>query len=193
MVKTAKSIKPKIKRVSQKMIEKRWPHLPKPSQVKTFQAQYAKTVSTWQHVEEGLYLVYQAITRSARPGAEAAAFYSVQSFRTKLNMIQGAIQLAIYDKTSLLGEWTTLSNRSQKKSERRNEIVHGMIWTEFSETKKDRKIYVGPISTDPRNKISKNPNSQSEPLTLKRLKGYENDFRNLAISLRQFSQRIPPP
>lgn len=194
MVKTAKSIKPKIKRVSQKMIEKRWPHYPKPSQSKTFAAQYGTAISVWQHVEEGLYLVYRAITQASRPGAEAAAFYSITSFSAQFGLTNAAFRFAFHDKNELLKEWGILWNAIKTQSKKRNEIVHGMIWTEFSETQKERKIYIGPISTDPNDKIPpKQPNHKPQLLTLKILKEIERDFRTLAASLRQFSQKIPPP
>ena len=173
---------------------KLYPNFPKPSQLKTFYAQVGKTNSTWQLVEKHLYDVLHRIIMPSRPGAHAAAFFAVPSFRAKLNLTHASIQFALFDKPDLLKEWQAIYNKAGRKADRRNEIVHGMIYTEFNEKVKERKVYVAPIINDTRDKIpAKQPNTKPEPLTLRRLKEYEKDFRTLARSMREFSRRIPLP
>jgi hypothetical protein len=183
--------KPSTKSLRQ-LSELFYPNYPKKSQLKTFHAQLGKTISSWQLVENNLYAVYRNLIESARPGALAAAFFSVPAFRAKLNLTSAALRFAMYDNKQILADWQTLINKAQKKADRRNEIAHGMVYTEFNEKRKERKVYVGPILNDTRDKVSKQDN-EVEPITLKRLKEYEKDFRNLAREFRYFARRIPQP
>jgi len=173
-------------------VQRLFPEMPKKSQIKTFYAAMGRTIGAWQIVEYELYEIYRACTRANRPGAEAAAFYSVPAFRAKLNMASAAVEFACLGHEALWKEWTTLRNRTDKKADRRNEIAHGAVWTKFHEPRRDRKIYIGPNMMDIRQDIRRKPGQDAEPLTLKRLRGYEKDFRDLADSLRNFAQRIHP-
>jgi len=180
----------KTKIETQRLVALFYPHYPKPSQVKTFYAAMGRTIAAWQYVESQLYEVYRSATGAQVPGAEAAAFFSVPAFRVKLNMTSAAVKFAHYGERILLAEWGTLAKRAQKKSERRNQIAHGAVWTQFLEQREERKIYIGPNLGDPREALEKKPGQDTEPITVKRLRGYEKDFRLLAMDLRAFALRI---
>lgn len=180
------------RRATRAQIERLYPNLPKQSQVKTFHAAVGRAIAAWQIVEGSLYEVYRASTGAQRPGAEAAAFFAVPSFRTKLNLTSAAVEFTLYDQTARLEQWNTLRNRAGKKSDRRNQIAHGAVWIPFQEPRTERKIYIGPNLNDPREAMKRKPGQDMEPLTLKRLRGYEKDFRQLAKELYQFARRIPP-
>ena len=179
------------RREMQGHIDRLYPHYPKPSQVKTFYAAIGRAIASWQTVETWLYEVYRATTGARRPGAEAAAFFSVPAFRVKLNLTGEAVKFAAYGNSVLLEEWKTLAKRAAKKSTQRNEIAHGAVWTQFQETRRERKIYIGPNLNDPRDILQRKPGQDTEPLTLKRVRAYEKDFRLLAAQFRQFALRIP--
>jgi hypothetical protein len=182
----------RLRRVSRAQVETLFPHLPKPSQVKTFYAAAGRTISAWQLVESCLYEIYRATTRATLPGAEAAAYYAIGSFRAQLRVVDAAVGFVAMaaNNEKLAEEWATLRNRAGKKSDRRNQIAHGAVWTMYQEPRRERKIYIGPNMMDTRVK-KKQGGQDAEPLTLKRVKQYENDFRLLAAQLLQFSQQIP--
>jgi len=186
-------VRARARRVTAKEIAQLYPHYPKPSQVKTFYAAMGKAIAAWQSVESSLYEVYRACTRAAIPGAEAAAFFSVAAFRAKLTLTSAAVNFIAHDQIALLNEWKALSNRAAHKADRRNEIAHGAVWTMFQEKRKDRKIYIGPSMFDPREAMKRKPGQDTEPLTLKRVRDYEKDFRVLGRRLSHFAHRIPRP
>ena len=132
MAETRKKL-PRPRRVSRAQIETLFPHLPRPSQIKTFYAATGRAISAWQLVESGMYEVYRATTRAALPGAEAAAFYSIGSFRAQLRAVDAAVKFVAVaaNVEQLATDWTTLCNRAGKKADRRNEIAHGAVWTMF--------------------------------------------------------------
>lgn len=182
-----------MSRVPRAEIKRLYPHFPKPSQVKTFFAAMGRTIAAWQTVETGLYEVYRASTAAQRPGAEACAFFSVPAFRTKLNLTNAAMQFVLHGKAAQLAQWATLANRAGKKSDRRNEIAHGAVWTMSQEKRHERKIYIGPNMMDFRESLKRKPGQDAEPLTLKRLRCYEKDFGLLARDLHAFARGVPPP
>jgi hypothetical protein len=184
---------PKSRRATRAEIERLFPHMPKPSQVKTFHAAMGRAIATWQDVEGAIYEVYRATTGAQRPGAEACAFYSVPAFRAKLNMTTAAVQFALLSKAADFSAWKALAERAAKKSDRRNDIAHGAVWITFQETRRERKIYIGPNAADIRESARRKSGSDTDPLTLRRLHGYEVDFRLLAKEIRDFVRRIPPP
>jgi hypothetical protein len=183
----------RVRHLTQAEVSSRFPDYPKPYQVNTFYAAMGRAIAAWQSVEANLYEVYRATTGAQRPGAEAAAFFSVPAFRAKLNMTTGGVSFALQDDPTLFAEWKTLSNRAQKKADWRNAMAHGAVWTMFRETRRDRKIYIGPNLNDPREQLKRKPGQDTEPLTLARVRQYETDFRTLASELRTFSRKIPPP
>jgi hypothetical protein len=188
----AKQIQARLRRVTQSEIAQRYPHYPRPSQVKTFYAAMGRAIASWQSVETQLYEVYRACTHARIPGAEAAAFYSVPAFRTKLNFTKAAVEFVAHGEPILLDTWHNIMNRAARKSDRRNEIAHGAVWTQFQERRKERKIYLGPNLNDPRETLKHKPGQDVEPLTLRRVRGYEKDFRALAREIAQFARQIRP-
>ena len=183
----------KAKRVTREQIASLYPNYPRDSQIRTFHAAMGRAIAAWQAVETWLYEVYRATTASRRPGAEACAFFSVHAFQTKLSLTSAAVQFTLQDDVAALALWKTLAKKARTKANRRNEIAHGAVWTQFHETRRDRKIYIGPNMMDFRDQPRKQPNQDTEPLTLKRMRGYEKDFCLLGEQFRRFSQRIPPP
>jgi hypothetical protein len=186
-----RAVRPRL--MTQDEIARLFPNYPKPSQVKTFFAAMGRTIASWQSVETGLYEIYRTTTVASRPGAEACAFFSITSFRAKLNLTNAAVIFALHGHNSLLSDWKTLANRVGKKSDRRNEIVHGAVWTEVQEERPARKVYIGPNIDDYRAAPKRKPGQDIEPLTLERVSNYGKDFQVLAGQLYAFVRRIPPP
>jgi len=183
-----------VREIREADMETIFPQFPRASQRKTFYAQVGRTIATWQRVEANLYEVYRALTMARRPGAEACAFYALGTFRAQLNITDAAARFVFYGEKNkaLREEWANLRNTAQTKADRRNEIAHGVVWLQQEESRRSRKIYIGPIATDPRPhlKEKKQPNHDPEPITLVRVKEYEKDFGRLATRLAKFAQRI---
>lgn len=179
-------------------MEMLFPQFPRASQRKTFYAQIGRSIATWQRVEAHLYEVYRALTMAQRPGAEACAFYALGTFRIQLSVTDAAARFVfsgMRDKTlrkTLSEEWANLRNAAQNKANRRNEIAHGAVWLQQEETRRARRIYIGPIATNPLANLKepKQANQDPEPMTLARLKEYEKDFERLAVRLFKFARRI---
>jgi hypothetical protein len=61
-------------------------------------------------------------------GAASAAFNSVPGFRTKLDMVRAAAAVRLKDTPALLEKCLRLCDRLEKKSKKRNQIVHFTLY-----------------------------------------------------------------
>lgn len=188
------SVPIKGRRVTHAEFTRLFPHYPSASQRKTFHAAAGSAIAAWQIVEANLYEVYRATTGARRPGAEAAAFYSLEGFRAQLKMTDAAVRFAIFDNEMLLDNWKKLLTLATDKSKWRNQIAHGTVWFQYQELRHERKIYIGANISDPREGMKRAKLKQEpEPLTLRRVSAYGKDFVLLARQLDAFARRIPQP
>ena len=177
---------------SKEYFKKLYPHFPTQEESDKFYASMGRAIANWQRVEAALYEVYRACTGSTRPGAEACAFYSVTSFKTKWVMVEEALKFICENDHKILKEWKKIRENMDKKYKWRNEIAHGNVWTALAETRSNRKIYVGPDAYDFRRKKSeKQPGNPPEPITLDRIKECEANFLRLADSILLLLKHIP--
>lgn len=168
-----------------------FPNLPKRGQVRTFYEALGRAISAWQSVERGMYEVFRALAASKRPGPIAAAFFSVTTLRAKLSMTDAAAQFALHG-SHALKDWNGLLKRIEKESRHRNQVAHQVVYVEFHEVVKAKRVHLSPeISNttyalpDKRKKI--------QPYTAQRLRECQKAFRSLAYDLRAFARRIPEP
>ena len=81
-----------------------------------------KTLDEWAHVETRLCSIFIACLRAPADHARAS-FYAVESFGSKLQMVDSVLALTISDHKTL-GEWILLHERVKSNSKLRNELVH---------------------------------------------------------------------
>jgi hypothetical protein len=182
------------KKIKKAELRSLFPNLPTTYEEKAFYEQLGRTNAAWQLVEQALYEIYSALMASKRPGAVAAAFFSIPSFNTSLAMTHQAACFVLFDKLDLLQEWKSIRSRAKRKLNHRNKVAHGAVWVQFQEPEPDRKIYLGPNISDPSATLDAmiSGSSTTDPLTRSKLKRYQQEFATLAIDMRSFSAKVPP-
>jgi hypothetical protein len=80
----------------------------------------------WQGVEHALTQLFVILSGDGH-GVASAAFNSVLGFRNKLDMVRAAAAARL-NNTDLMEECLRLCKRLQKKSQKRNDIVHFMLY-----------------------------------------------------------------
>lgn len=168
-----------------------FPNLPKRGQVRSFYEALGRAISAWQSVERGLHEVFRSVAASNRPGAIAAAFFSLTTLRAKLSMTEAAAQFALYG-SPLLKDWDRLAKRIESESRNRNRIAHQVVYVEFHEVVKDKRVHLSPEIANATYSLP-DKRKKVQPYTAQRLRQCEKAFRSLARDLQVFSRRIPEP
>ena len=97
---------------------------------KEFLAALGSVLHEWQLVECELCRLFSTVMRAPDHRLTEEVFYSVQNFRDKLNMVDAALQFALWRRQALQDTWVKLNKAIGKRSSRRNKIVHGQTWSD---------------------------------------------------------------
>jgi hypothetical protein len=87
-------------------------------------------IAHWQQVELALTQLF-VILIQAEGGAASAALNSVQSFRTRVQMVRAAAAVRL--KAPLLDECMKICERLEDKARKRNQLAHYMVMTDIRE------------------------------------------------------------
>ena len=119
---------------------------PDPMDYASFYTAYGECFAAWSGVEMNLFSVYVYLLRSPEYQAAAAAFYSTTGFRAKLDMVNAIVENAsnVAPQNKVL--WENLSTVASKKSRRRNELAHNVIYYGRLSDRGSKTLFVG----DPR-------------------------------------------
>ncbi|MDD3276101.1 MAG: hypothetical protein PHP93_03510 [Kiritimatiellales bacterium] len=166
-----------------------------------FYEQLARTIQTWQWVESELYFIYSTIMKGANSHLISATFHHIQSFVSKLQLVNSCLALMIDDQSEDGRIWKDLFNRSRKLNEKRNKIVHepvhigvkdGHRFIEISPSfynalviTKHKTTHKGPTITS-EYKPSNAQVLENHKIDLPELYDMEQSFKNLAKELEAF-------
>ena len=90
-----------------------------------FYAAVGKTMMQWQAVEASLSNIFCALVGPpGNSGLANIAFYSVESFRTKLAMTNNIVTTRFSFIPDRIQEWHGLHERTRKRNNRRNVFAH---------------------------------------------------------------------
>lgn len=89
-----------------------------------FYEQLAKSIQTWLHVETETYLLYAAIMHGANSHLVSVTFHNIESFESKLGLINSCLALVFDRESKEWKQWKNLFNRAKKLNKKRNKIVH---------------------------------------------------------------------
>ena len=118
------------------------------SRILRFYAALGGAISGWQLVETALYEVYERAIVPQQPGAAAAGFHAIQTFNGKLAVTDAAIRFRLWALPDVLESWIHLKRRADKRSQRRNQLVHFSTWIMFNEENENDKIRLEPQMYD---------------------------------------------
>lgn len=153
-----------------------------------FLAALGGAVNDWQLVEMALCRLFEAVMRAPDPRVAAEAFYAVQSFRDKLAMVDVAVRFTLWQHPTLVPEWESLRKRIERRSKRRNAIVHAHTWSEH--------VGGGDIEhrLGPHNTLLKMTEADQSPqrayTDTKQLIEAARSFRDLATSIHKYLEPI---
>jgi hypothetical protein len=169
-----------------------YPKLTEHPAVGPFYRSFGVALSAWHLVEEGIWGVYESAVAPKRSGSALCAYHSLQ-FRAKLAVTDAAVRFALVQAKaphSLVEEWERLHRRTGKLNRARNHFAHfQIVW--FSGVKNPRRcVRLVPANLDWR--------YYAEILgyveyTVDDLDTITRSFSDLALKLRDFSLKIPPP
>ncbi len=93
-----------------------------------------RALSAWSMVEHHICDIFSAVIitdRNLAVGYAHSAFWAVESFHGKLNMVDASIKLRcrsdLENYEGLLLEWATIYKRAREKNNSRNELAHGTV------------------------------------------------------------------
>jgi hypothetical protein len=171
-----------------------YPEAPSEQQVKDFLEAIGAALSTWQLVEQALYLLFERAVAPKRPGAAGCGFHALQ-FAGKLLVTDAAVRFALpgapkKDREALVDEWDKLVKKARDRSAVRNHFAHFETNMYFQEKAKDKKVRLRPALFDFR--YSAGLIAQPE-YTLNDIRVNSESFQKAAARLRAFAEKIPPP
>jgi hypothetical protein len=101
---------------------------PPPATDEDYYLALGKALAAWGSVESVLDHILFQLMRPCDPMQIGRVFFAVANFRDRLNMVNAAAEHRLKGKQSLV-TWHKLRDQTAKRSRRRNEIAHAMIWT----------------------------------------------------------------
>lgn len=168
------------------VVARLFPNYPDEHQIARFFEVLGRAVSAWQLVESSLYLVYERAVRPALPGAAAAAFHSLQAFKTKLVATNAAVRFACIEYDDIRNIWSVLEKRADKLALRRNQFVHFGTVVLVNEANQNDRIRLEPLIYDTRHIVS-----GSQPrIRITEITEISTRFDALALDLERFSARL---
>jgi hypothetical protein len=93
-------------------------------------AAVGRALSAWSQVEHQLCSIFSRTLiedPNAAVGAAWSAFYAIDSFWGKLNMVGSAVQIRWHDQSTILASWEKIYKRAREKNNMRNELAHGCV------------------------------------------------------------------
>lgn len=151
-----------------------------------FFAAIGGVIDSWQLVEIRLSNLFATCMRSPDERVGPEVFYAVQNFRDKLAMVNAAVKFTLWGHKNLLPEWTILHSAIDKKSKRRNRIVHAHTWP-LDEATKELKL--GPHLTLS-SYIEAEANPQKSFITIAHLLEASKSFKILQQRIGAFDERV---
>lgn len=173
-------------------------------QEKRFYCQLAEAIQAWLNVEVESYLLYAFMMKGANTHLISATFHHIESFDSKIGLINNCMKLIIDHDSSVMKTWKNVHNRSLKLNKKRNKIVHepvvitvsgGEKTIELSPSSfnslvvaKGQTTHSGPIGKT--FKPSKAKLREEHKLDVYQLYRLKRSFLNLAHELREFREKL---
>jgi hypothetical protein len=95
-----------------------------------FFAALGEALDQWARVENALCCIFMVCLRAPHRRT-AAAFFAVENFRSKLNMVDSVVRLTGVD-AAKVHEWEALHKRFNRKSRLRNQLAHYEVFEDAS-------------------------------------------------------------
>ena len=172
-----------------------------------FYYQLAKSIQAWLRVEQEIYFIYSEIMEGANPHLISVTFHGIESFESKLVLIDSCLALIFNKDSEDWKRWRSLQNKARKLNGKRNKIVHQPVHVGVSDDVRSVEIspsffnaqalakgqtsYNGPV-IDPYYKPSLAKIKDDHKIDLEKLSKFEIEFIQFAEDLRKYKNEIQP-
>jgi hypothetical protein len=150
-----------------------------------FYATVGQALSDWQLVEGEIGGIFSVVIGNPGGALSNAAYYSIQSFRVRLLMVNATASVFLRNYPNLQTQWHKLYERTDDKNTIRNYLAHYMAV--IIKTKKGTKMVLHPTIF----KFDNLFNPTTRKYDIKQIKAWGTSFENLHTSLRQFNGLLP--
>ena len=172
-----------------------------------FYSQLAKSIQAWLWVESEVYFLYVAIMQGANQHLVSVTFNHIQSFDSKLRLLNSCFELVLDGKSDEWKTWKLLYPRAETLNKKRNKIVHepAILSVKGGQTSiaispshfnslalvKGKTTHKGPVIT-PTYKPSGVRVLEDHTLDLLKLHELEKTFKDFSRELREFREGVAP-
>lgn len=169
-----------------------------------FYCQLARSIQAWLGIETEVYFIYLSIMKGANPHLLSVTFHNIESFESKLVLLDSCLKLIFTRDSDGWKQWRALLNRARKLNAKRNKIVHQPVHTGFVDGRETIEISPSFFNSQA---VVKGQTSHNGPVvgvdykpSMARLKDenkidfeqlirIEGDFNNFARKLRLFKEK----
>ena len=172
-----------------------------------FYCQLAKSIQAWLWVEAEVYFLYLDFMQGANQHLISVTFNHIQSFDSKLALLNSCFALALDAKSAEWKSWRQLRSRAENLNKKRNKIVHepAILSVEGNQTSiaispshfnslalvQGKTTHKGPVMT-PTYKPSGVRILEDHLLDLQKLRALERTFKDFSRELREFREVVAP-
>jgi hypothetical protein len=172
-----------------------------------FYRQLGKSIQAWLWVESEVYFLYSAIMDSANQHLVSVTFNHIQSFDSKVALINSCLALVLERESEKWKQWKSLYNRAKKLNLKRNKIVHEPVIQSVEDGVKSIFIspshfnalalvkgqtsHTGPVITS-EYKPSQAKMLNDHKVNLNQLRKFEGSFKDFSLELSEFKKSIIP-
>ncbi|MFH1548536.1 MAG: hypothetical protein ABID32_04420 [Candidatus Omnitrophota bacterium] len=172
-----------------------------------FYQQLGKSIQAWLCVESEVYFLYSAIMYRANQHLISVTFNHIQSFRSKIALIDSCLKLVLDRKSEKWKQWKLLYKKAENLNLKRNKIVHEPVIQGVEDGVKSIFIapscfnalalvkgqtsHTGPVITS-EYKPSQAKMLNDHKVNLNQLRKFEGLFKDFSIELNEFKKSIIP-
>ncbi len=151
-----------------------------------------RTIGQWQLIEMQLFRIYARLVRAENTDVASAAFHSVISFATRLDMTEASAKVKLADQPPF-PVWRALHKRTVRLSKRRNLLAHFIVVYGVTSGGTPSFDEHGPFLRPSIFDVTRQPATGSARINATRIKTIGDSFERLANDLSEFADSLPAP
>lgn len=117
--------------------------VPSDQEYVTFYVAYGECFAAWSQVELQLFAVYAYLMAPAEYAPVSASYFSTVGFRAKLELVDAVLKNGSTATALQREKWGALYDTASKRSRRRNELAHNVVYFGRLEGKGEKKMFIG--------------------------------------------------
>ena len=162
-----------------------------------FYFQIGSAITQWAHIEFGLFDVVSAAFEDPKESPLASAFYSVENFRSKLQLVEQVVALK-FRTTPHFDDWIILHGKLESAAKARNKLAHYWVLIYPNDKPGLRMTLMPQLGNVRKTPPKKKPKKPPGALHVKDIAQLSRRFSLLSNALHNYAsrlrgqERIPP-